>query len=106
MKQMSRLEVQSFVDFGPRYFDYINKAIKEDVSTQSLFDKFNKAGKPKDSQPQKILSKRILTRSEKIKRQVQLLLLHRPIKLLKDLRTVNKWKYSYSSIKLKGTYGK
>ena len=95
MKQMSRLEVQSFVDFGPRYFDYINKAIKEDVSTQSLFDKFNKAGKPKDSQPQKILSKRILTRSEKIKRQVQLLLLHRPVKLLKDLRTVNKWKYSY-----------
>lgn len=29
MKQMSRLEVQSFVDFAPRYFAYINKAIKE-----------------------------------------------------------------------------
>ncbi|XP_066922727.1 1-phosphatidylinositol 3-phosphate 5-kinase-like isoform X3 [Clytia hemisphaerica] len=33
MKQMSRLEVQSFVDFGPRYFAYINKAIKEDRPT-------------------------------------------------------------------------
>ena len=32
MKQMSRLEVQSFVDFGPRYFAYINEAVKEKVS--------------------------------------------------------------------------
>jgi 1-phosphatidylinositol-3-phosphate 5-kinase len=29
MKQMSRLEVQSFVDFSPRYFTYITKAVKE-----------------------------------------------------------------------------
>ncbi|XP_065655744.1 1-phosphatidylinositol 3-phosphate 5-kinase isoform X3 [Hydra vulgaris] len=29
MKQMSRLEIQSFVDFAPRYFAYINKAVKE-----------------------------------------------------------------------------
>lgn len=36
MKQMSRLEVQSFVDFGPRYFSYVNKAIKEDVSSNYI----------------------------------------------------------------------
>jgi len=29
MKQMSRPEVQSFVDFAPRYFAYINKAFNE-----------------------------------------------------------------------------
>ena len=33
MKQMSRLEVQSFVDFAPRYFEYINKAMREKQPT-------------------------------------------------------------------------
>lgn len=31
LKQMSRLELQSFVDFAPHYFAYITQAIEEKV---------------------------------------------------------------------------
>eukprot|EP00795_Rhopilema_esculentum_P013781 gene13781-4710_t len=33
MKQMSRLEVQSFVEFAPHYFQYMDKALKEQRPT-------------------------------------------------------------------------
>ena len=32
MKQMSKYEISSFVNFAPRYFEYITKAVKENVS--------------------------------------------------------------------------
>ena len=32
LKQMSRLEVQSFVEFAPGYFQYVTKAFNDQVS--------------------------------------------------------------------------
>ncbi len=37
MKQMSRLEAQSFRDFAPQYFQYMDKALKEQVSTFPIY---------------------------------------------------------------------
>ena len=33
MKQMSRQELQCFLEFAPHYFQYVNKAVDEQVNT-------------------------------------------------------------------------
>lgn len=33
LKQMPRLEVQSFLDFAPHYFNYITNAVQQKVET-------------------------------------------------------------------------
>lgn len=37
---MPRLEVQSFLDFAPHYFNYITNAVQQKVETQTLICKF------------------------------------------------------------------
>lgn len=39
MKQMSKAEMQSFLEFGPHYFDYVTKSLSDKqakVGTRSL----------------------------------------------------------------------
>lgn len=37
LKQMPRLEVQSFLDFAPHYFTYITNAVQQKVLKKVLF---------------------------------------------------------------------
>lgn len=44
LKQMPRLEVQSFLDFAPHYFNYITNAVQQKVEILNLVCSYSALG--------------------------------------------------------------